>query len=222
MQGPRHLVVMRFLLFLLLVLPVPALAQAQGLFDAQGEPLPWPEPRHYVAPVLLATDTVRVEDGHPILVVYVEGADGARGTLIPPSPRLPARVFHDNGWVALTQGCGPDCTLTYLVDREGGRVAGPLAQVLDVDVVRDRVVAAGAEGLVVLDPFDPTSARAVALPFDLARYPSPMMALERVAFVLGEDALAVTVRGEYGEEESFVVPLGEGSAFTTLPARGGR
>lgn len=211
---------MRTLLLALLCLPLPALAQAQGLFDADGEPLPWPEPRRYAAPVRLATDTIRTEAGRPMLVVYAEGADGRRETVIPPTARPPVRVVHDNGWVQLTQGCGPDCTLSHFVDRQGGRVAGPLAQVLDVDVVRDRVVAAGADGLVVLDPFDPASARAVELPFDLAAYPSPLMALQRVGFVLGEDALAVTVREASGEEASFVVPLGEG--LTTLPDPGGQ
>lgn len=200
---------MRLLLLALLLAPLPALAQAQGFFDEAGEPMPWPEPRRYDPPLRLSTDTVRVEAGEPVAVVYVQGADGARTTLIPPTSRLPVRVIYDNGWIGLTQGCGPDCTLSYFVDRERGRVAGPLAQVLDVDVVRDRVVAAGAEGLVVLDPFEPASARAVAVPFDLASYPAPMMALARVAFVLGEDALAITARGEEGEEDSFVVPLGE-------------
>ena len=207
---------MRTLLLALLLLPLPALAQAQGLFDDRGEPLPWPEPRRYTPPVLLATDTLRADDGHPLLVVYAEGADGLRETLVTPTARPPVRVVHGNGWVQLTQGCGPDCTLSHFVDRQRGLVAGPRAQVLDVDVVHDRVVAAGAEGLVVLDPFDPASARAVELPFDLARYPAPLLALERVAFLVDQDALAVVVRGESGEEESFVVPLAEG--LTTLPA----
>lgn len=208
---------MRLLLLALLALPLPALAQAQGLFGADGEPLPWPEPRRYAAPVLLVTDTIRVEVGQPLLAVYAEGADGRRETVIAPTERPPVRVVHANGWVRLTQGCGRDCTLSHFVDRQRGRVAGPLAQVLDVDAVRDRVVAAGAEGLVVLDPFEPASARGVVLPFDLAAYPSPMLALQRVGFVVGEDALAVTVRAPNGEEESFVVPLDE-EGLTSLPA----
>jgi hypothetical protein len=211
---------MRALLLTLLFLPLPALAQAQGLFDDDGEPVPWPTPRRYAAPALLRTDSVQVAPGIPGVAVYVEGADGERGILVAPTARPPVRVIHANGWTELTQGCGPDCLLSYLVDRERGRVAGPLAQVLDVDVVRDRVVAAGADGLVVLDPFEPASARAVALPFDLAAYAAPHLALRRVAFVLGEDALDVTVRNVYGEEESFLVPLAEG-ALTTLPVREG-
>lgn len=208
---------MRLVLLALLLVPLPALAQAQGLFDEDGEPLPWPEPRRYAAPVLLLTDTLRARGDAPRFVVYAEGADGQRETVIPPTERPPVRVVHNNGWVGLTQGCGRDCTLTSFVDRQRGRVAGPLAHVLDVDAVRDRVVAAGAEGLVVLDPFDPASARPVALPVDLARYPSPLLVLQRVEFRVREDALAVTIRGESGEEESFEVPLGDAGS-PPLPA----
>jgi hypothetical protein len=192
----------------LILMPLPALAQAQGVFDERGEPLPWPEPIVFAAPVQIETDTVRVEAGWPVIVVYAEGADGARSTLITPTPRAPVRVVHDNGWVQLVQGCGADCTRSTFVDRQRGRVVGPLAHVLDVDVVRDRVVAAGAEGLVVLDPFDPASARAVVMPFDFSRYPSPLLVLRRAGFVPGEDVLAVTVR-DGNEEVSFEVPLGE-------------
>jgi hypothetical protein len=210
---------MRALLAFLLLGPLPALGQAQAVLDARGEPLPWPEPIALAAPVRLVTDTLWADEDGPRLTVYAEGADGRRVALFERARRGPARVFHDNGWVELTQGCGRDCFVSYLVDRERGRVAGPLALVLDVDVVRDRIVAAGAAGLVVLDPFDPASALGAAMPEGSVRFGPPLAVFRHVAFLLGEDALAVTVVGASGEEASFVVPLDGGDALTTLPGR---
>lgn len=207
---------MRALLTLLLLVPSPALGQAQAFVDEDGAPLPWPQPLVFEAPVLLVTDTLWADALSPYVTVSAQGADGRRVRLFEPSARSPARVFHANGWIELTRGCGGDCFYSYLVDRDRGRVAGPLALVLDVDVVHDRVAAVGADGLVVLDPFDPASARSVSVPVDLGRFASPLGGLRGVAFELGQEALAVTVVGPYGEEESYVVPL-DAAVLTTLP-----
>ena len=192
------------------------LGQAQAFLNERGEPLPWPQPLVFSVPVLLVTDTLETESFDPRIVVSAVGNDGRRVTLFGPARRGPARVFLDNGWIALTQDCGRYCFYSFFVDRERG-LSGPIGLVLDVDVAHDRVVAVGADGLVVLDPFDPASARAVDIPVDLSRFAPLGAALHRVAFVLGEDALALTVAGPYGEESSFVVPLSEAGVLTTLP-----
>src|SRR5690606_6215154 len=118
---------MRTLLLAPLCLPLPALAQAQGLFDADGEPLPWPERPRCAPPVRPAPARSGTEAGGPLLVVDAEGAGGRRETVVAPAARAPVRVVHADGWVQLSQGCAPACSLPHSVDRQGGRVAGPLA-----------------------------------------------------------------------------------------------
>ena len=117
----------------------PASFQTLGLMDADGE-----------------------LEGYALAA---RGGDGALTVVSHELPRPPS-VSGDaqGGWVRATVSCGTACFLAWYADPATGRVSTALGSPIHEDEARGWVLLPGADGALVVDPFDP--AWAWTLPVD--------------------------------------------------------